>query len=529
MNMLVPPEIYICIGQFLSPQDLASCNRVSKSWHQVFVPLLYHSVDDSLPNRPSFTALREYKHHLREAKVAVGGSYFGLLCNLHFDEPSPPNLKNLYLQIVVGKFNPPSTAQLLKSTPGLQALTIDCVCIKEMNFPWYAILDYSFVNLQELHLKICDITKDTFQFIGRVGSTLRILCFYLCGLEAVNFSDLLTTTEEHPLFPNISKLSMVGTGHGSIDLGLWLTNSPRLRTLVWGPGLYSNTLWSTTRLFSTMLASWWSNIQSLSLGYHHYMALTDSELSQILDLCAPLTKFVAPNSGFSIRSFNSLERHFLTLQDLELSDADGVQSWMNQEILSSCPRLINFRSTVLFACDLVQDEYAKSMRKTMVQRANATKPSYQGGEINFSLQDRHFTTRYLSEVRPWVCLGLKVLTLAILQMAAPWHEPIFKRISTLNELRTLNLDVAPKYRMAGSRYLEFNLYTGMRHLESLRHLEELKFKRTHQMMQEWDVRWMLDSWPRLRDLTLDLHGLHDVNIQLCKIVHDHISRHDAPS
>ncbi|KAF9387799.1 hypothetical protein CPB97_002032 [Podila verticillata] len=41
-----PPEILVTVGQYLTPQDAASCICVSKHWHNVFVPILWRSLDD---------------------------------------------------------------------------------------------------------------------------------------------------------------------------------------------------------------------------------------------------------------------------------------------------------------------------------------------------------------------------------------------------------------------------------------------------------------------------------------------------
>ncbi|KAF9295202.1 hypothetical protein BGZ74_010937 [Mortierella antarctica] len=41
------PELLALIGQYLTPSDLATCVRVSRDWNEMFIPILWNTVDDS--------------------------------------------------------------------------------------------------------------------------------------------------------------------------------------------------------------------------------------------------------------------------------------------------------------------------------------------------------------------------------------------------------------------------------------------------------------------------------------------------
>ncbi|GJJ67798.1 hypothetical protein EMPS_00144 [Entomortierella parvispora] len=238
--------------------------------------------------------------------------------------------------------------------------------------------------------------------------------------------------------------------------------------------------------------------------------------------------FLDHRLGFGPSSFRSLGRHFLTLENLDLDDSDNVQSWMVQVILSSCPKLMMFNSPVLFAFDMVQDALAEKCRQEMVDldpKWNAAETSDDGEGETESLVQKwqvHLAQYPRHLAQPWVCLGLRMLRLAIAEVEPQWNELILKQISALTQLRDLELDVPPRYY--GSRYLELSLDTGLGHLESLRHLEVLNFLSTGQNLQVRDVQWMSDTWPDLRDLSEDMHPVKATNVKLCQMVQSHFSR-----
>jgi len=272
----------------------------------------------------------------------------------------------------------------------------------------------------------------------------------------------------------------------------------------------------------SIVAPCWSHIQSLTLtGSNPDYKLRDHQLSQILEACAPLNKLRIPQSGFSMRSFFSLERHFATLDYLDIAYCGDVPSWMSQSILSSCPRLVYFHAPILLACDLVQGLDPEAERKRTLDFSFENKLEEQGpqeGEPDPLVHGGHLA-RDLAQGRPWVCLGLKTLRVAIVETELEWHESIFKRISTLTELRML--DLGRDYGYLAIPSLDLRLKSGLGYLRSLTHLTAFYFNGTPQLMEECDLQWILDAFPNLGDITWNFHLRPKKNTKLCEFVRRH--------
>ncbi|KAF9902698.1 hypothetical protein EC991_004621 [Linnemannia zychae] len=121
---------------------------------------------------------------------------------------------------------------------------------------------------------------------------------------------------------------------------------------------------------------------------------------------------------------------------------------------------------------------------------------------------------------PWVCLDLK--TLHVIMTGDPqniWqhqHGPsstslqhrLFHQLGRLTNLQNLSLGhcILWMYENGYSHHgLDFTLDAGLAQLSGLKKLEELNLEGIYQRMQEEDVKWMLDHWPRLRVVEGELH------------------------
>lgn len=63
-------------------------------------------------------------------------------------------------------------------------------------------------------------------------------------------------------------------------------------------------------------------------------------------------------------------------------------------------------------------------------------------------------------------------------------------------------------------FLKFRLQDGLALLKNLQALKELDLSLTDQELQEIDVRWMMEHWPRLRVLKGNLHSDQETIIAL---------------
>ncbi|GJJ74508.1 hypothetical protein EMPS_06866 [Entomortierella parvispora] len=513
--MEFPPEIILCIGPSLSHHDLTRCIRVNKTWHQVLTSLLYHSIDETASKKPSIIALKKYMNLIQDAKVIAEGPYLIELAECR----SMLNLRHLRLLIKEGIGFTQSTSDLLKSTPHLSGLSVEGSPRYGKDFPLQSILEGCLPSLRKLELNGVHVSKLALQLIVNLGSTLERLSVLHCNIDSVDSPELFATTDNFPRLPRISELEFKGF-KGQLDLGAWLEHCPKTRTLTWA--LWSLSLSQSPELNLSVEAPRWSCIRSLSLCGDN-TKLSDHQLSLILDACAPLTKLDIAQSGFSIKSFFSLERHFATLEYLDLTYGECVLSWMSQSIMASCPRLIYLSTYVLLGCDLVQGATAEARRKQGPASTFGSRlgdPSLLKEKMDPLIQEK-FLARDVTLVRPWVCLGLRTLKVTIAETEPEWQESIFERISTLTELRVL--DISMDYYYNGSNSLDLCLNSGLEYLGSLTHLETFYFNDTRQFMEMEDVEWMLYAWPNLKNLSREFNLTPKKNTKLCKLVERHFS------
>ncbi|GJJ74507.1 hypothetical protein EMPS_06865 [Entomortierella parvispora] len=515
--MEIPPEIILCIGQSLSHRDLRYCIRINKTWHNVLTSILYRSVDEIIMCKPSLNSLNKYMHLIQDAKVIVEGPYMSQITN----RSSILNLRCLCLYVKEDTVFTSSTSDIFKFIPHLSSLSVKDARPLGKNFPLQSILGGFPPSLKELHLDSAYLSMSTLQLIVNPGLTLEKLSLIHCEIDINDSFELFDDADIHPRLPNISSLRF-SCRKGLLDLGAWLKNCPNTRILQWYSGSTGMGVPILGNRILSVEAPRWSRIQSLSLyGDNRGGKLAGDLLSLILDACAPLTKICISHSGFSIKSFFSLERHFSTLEHLGLTYIEGVQSWMSQSVLSSCPRLVHFDGWVLLGYDLIHDLDAEAQRKQASDLYFITMTgdlSQQGKKMDPVVRKRYFA-RDIRQVRPWVCHGLTTLRVAIAETKPQWQESIFKRISTLTELR--ELDISRHHGSFRGDSLDLRLISGLGHLDSLTHLEALYYSETPQFMEACDVQWMLDAWPNLRNLNWEFNEEPKKNDELSKIVERH--------
>ncbi|KAF9931415.1 hypothetical protein FBU30_010251 [Linnemannia zychae] len=211
-------------------------------------------------------------------------------------------------------------------------------------------------------------------------------------------------------------------------------------------------------------------LEMISINYPH---LPDRDLVQIVEACPKLTMFEVFETGFGALTFHALIRHFANLTRLDIRRCRGVTSPMAQQILTSCRKLVYFCGDTLHARDIVG-----------LQESQETE-----------------TETMLQELRPqeWVCTDLTWLTLYIcgLENAPPtWLPIVYHQLSRLSSLDFLT--ISPQIELDGTKDgLPLNLSSGLSTLATLTNLERFCFHGLIQEMDEADVQWMVDSWPKL--------------------------------
>jgi hypothetical protein len=137
-------------------------------------------------------------------------------------------------------------------------------------------------------------------------------------------------------------------------------------------------------------------------------------------------------------SVQALSRHFPTLVKLELDHSNAIPPSTLRDVLCSCPRLEVLRGGNIFAKGVVE-----------------------GG--------------------PWTCQRLRKLRACILfeESEQDLQKEMFKRLSTLTRLETLNMAGTPGYDeddQDNLRVLEFRLENGLGQLASLSQMRAVVFE-----------------------------------------------------
>ncbi|KAG0054674.1 hypothetical protein BGZ83_010694 [Gryganskiella cystojenkinii] len=439
---------------------------------------------------------------------------------------------------------------LIRSNPNLKRLTLlgdkrkhKQVMIEDQT--WQSIMDHS-LNWKELVLDGLYLSKGMLVQLFKIGHQLVKLKIKHCRFEDRNnslalFTDSTTNessqdnhdnnnnavTTTTPVFPNLTELA-IDHHYNDFDIYEWTQNSPQLNSFEWKRIMEDSDLdlYKFEARFFKILDNpvFWSRIQSVTFTTPCFRLLSDSRITSILNRCAPLTKFSMPGSSFWYRSLDALERHFPTLEYINLRMVRGVLSWVIQYLLTSCPSLLTFKATPMHGNQIVPSALSSRLQQGKLDEDYIADREFQDQVTHETPLDRYvrWKVKTLQEhmvqyVHPWVCLKLEHLDVCLSYVRDPsWSVAIFEQLSKLTRLRILHVNVDKDCPdKAGPR---FQLDLGMRQLKAIPNLESLEFNNSLQNMQSQDVIWILKQWPNLRNLSRNFHTDKRINSQLCKLV-----------
>jgi len=374
-TMQLPAEIIIAFGEYLAPRHLVPAIRVCKSWNDALIPLLYNSIDNG--QHISREALVRNGHYIRKLSLLLEPSllerYLGqgqtdpCICHLTLlkitseaqtwndeddsdsqdyesDDDNNSDTDSYMDSNIVDNTNNNGrrkspvpdeitekdreyTSQvmaLVKQNKNL--LTLDVNSGGSL-LDWEPILERCPPTPQDLRLFGAGLTNQAVQQIFGLGSQLTrlgiIACMMKLSVEDTKGTPGSTTqfpSKQRPAFPNLVELTMDNI-FSEFDMPKWMANCPQVNDLTWFNLTYTEEVLSpssSTLSFAQVIeAPFWSRIQSLELPNPHKGLLTDARIAQILDGCAPLTKFALQGSEMSLRTMESLERHYPTLENID--------------------------------------------------------------------------------------------------------------------------------------------------------------------------------------------------------------------
>jgi hypothetical protein len=116
-------------------------------------------------------------------------------------------------------------------------------------------------------------------------------------------------------------------------------------------------------------------------------------------------------------------------------------------------------------------------------------------------QGEHQEARQTFQPQNWVCTNLRSFTVFICGLEGKpneWQREVLKQLSRLTKLSTLIIGC---WSTEPSRDgLDMRLQSGLDILSGL-NLQELGFKGVWQELEEEDVMWMVEAWPKLQYVT----------------------------
>jgi hypothetical protein len=461
------PEIRENVGRHLQKSDLAAAARVCKSWNASFIPFLYSTIRWKFKHRKG----------LKEGIIANVSHIRHL--DLLLDPPTTfsDNCTNLRsLDVNTAKWSRltdgwPLITMLVQNNPGIKSIKI------EDDYRWVKFKVFFKVLPSCLELQVFDIKKDGLDLTCMehiFDAAVRLERLALRG-SVFEYNGPL---HKWPCFPVLKELKLnIDISH-QLQLEI-LHRCPQLRVLSWymsnhGPIAITDAC-DIFKVYCPL-------VETLALVARFWL---DEDFSQIVDSCRRLTTFLLFDCEFGrgpvVRTFRSLVRHFQSLRVLRLSGCK-MTSKMIQQILTNCPNLTTFREGSLEACDILgitEDEGTAQL-----------------AEIQLQSQE-------------WVCTNLRNLEVFICGLRDrphEWHRRVFQQLARLTKLERLYLN-SPASSVESRDGLDLRLETGLSALACLKHLKELKFKGLRQQMEEQDLKWMVEAWPKLRWLEGMVH--HD--------------------
>ena len=455
---------YELLWAFPERPSLAAAALVCKTWNVSFTPFLYNTIQWYRgcrgPTKDGIISNADHIHHLfliaDQANQTDQADLFSTHCT---------KLKSLAL--VVSKWGPRDWSQfamLLQSNSMIRTIRMTDGR-RESSRKGFLEKVLFCLNLRVLEIRASNLDTDCMELI--IDNAIRVERLLIEARE----STLPALLDKCPSFPVLKDLTLKTDFPDQLQFEI-IRRSPGLRKLAWLiPERTSHQIPDVCDIFRTYCPL----IECL-----HLMAGTtsDQQLSWIIDSCRKLTTFLDSDSMFGELAFRSLARHFATLQELNLGRCENVNSKMVQQIMTSCTGLILFYGTTLNASDILGD----------ITDEDAT-------EVETVVQE---------QPRDWVCTNLRFLTITICGLEGKplaWHRRVMQQLARLNKLDTLSIcasAIPPLASPAVRGGLDLRLEAGLGHLSSLKQLVALHFEGMWQQMEEQDVIWMIEAWPKLR-------------------------------
>ncbi|KAF9299519.1 hypothetical protein BGZ74_008895 [Mortierella antarctica] len=466
-------DIRLRIAYYLYNKDLASCVRLSRSWHASLVPTLYRTFnfchvayDPDLCN----TLVRKYGQHIRYctldllADIDTAAAHVTALESLKLENlPSigtrPPALHRspeIWQSILRLAHSNPRLQRIIfarrcwaPTREFLEQIAIQCPSLKELAFYYQVFNEQSTLGLFRALTRIENVS-----FLGTATKGTIIPAqvtdpdsLEISSADNYDFSRLKSFSMSWPYRPELwvtpqwirSLSSIERFDFETMDKARWIR---------------------TQDVVECIQAGCWPQLKSL------HLRLDEAPDSVMADLLGSISGSLERLS-FTNHTFESVEplrilidRYAHSLTELSLF-LTNVPSRANQLMMVSLPNLVNLRLGALEARDILDAEQGE-----------------------------------------WACLRLQSLWILIcgLDGEIATGARVYAKLARLTRLKELSL--GPRNQAMALNvtkpFLSVRLHAGLGQLSALRMLETFVFIGMGYDIGEAEVVWMVEHWRRLR-------------------------------
>jgi len=479
----IPNEIFNLIGAFLTTQDLLACLRVSRSWHAALVGILWSDIRLVMSAdkgdhfaRPSFTSITRHAPLIRTISIVCDAVFVG-----YNDGPVfLPNLSSL--TIIHGRsqdhqLQSQSTIELIsRHNRNLTCLNVNRALpldlfgsfpkIQQLKVPahwtsghaWIECFEHLWSRVQALTITGDWIHRDRFDEHSEVDMPTD-----------EETAQITRTLEGRPV--SIRDLDIDGYDR-DIEAQLWvLTHCPSLVRL----------RWSVTQRFRRRHPP--EPIQAL-----HYLAEAVRSrgwsCEKLEDLELPKTEIHAEDLNLLLNGIDRLTRLSLCMTNFNQT------SW---ETLQRYPRhLTSLREVRLDLLGFSDSQLPGSCIHSMLCSLPNLEVFVAGSMTDLDI---------LSDDRPWVCRGLRFLSMNIaISSRFSRQDLILGRLSELRNLERCFIagDLAS---VAPDACLQFTMEKGLAQLSNWNHLTDLYVSAVPLPSVKWEeteLSWVRQHWPKLK-------------------------------
>ncbi|KAK3814845.1 MAG: hypothetical protein JOS17DRAFT_795204 [Linnemannia elongata] len=471
--LLLPTEVLLHIGEHLSRQSLHAAIQTSNLLYTTYTPLLWRtiSLDDSSEHQVHFNALQSRADHVYNLSLKTFlPSYYTLAF---------PKLLSLSLLNDYSFLGAPTFVQ---RNPTIKDLfIIDRQSLPTKDF-WNAVYS-EWLQPRSLTVQDLNVTERAARAFWMACSRFETLRLSFHAPSASLPKDLA--------FPHVThldlKLDHQRTEPFTAEEQLaFIKACPSLISLCWSLDHFDSPMLQFQEALSQKTLTQLSEVELR--GSTHL----DTEMAAVLDSLPPLRRLVLSKCSFGPLTFSKLkERHFATLEILNVVGSEGFTSAMAMEVLSRCPRLQEFSCPCILLKDLIQ----------LPQEQQQPQPYAHQQHL------RHLDA-FISKDNT---------------DPADWTVKAMERLANFTHLEHLSLcpvRLDPECRPQAQDQmhvtrgvLDVCLANGMDHLSSLSKLSFFEFGESSPRMGMEEAQWMAQSWKQLKTVMGNFSETKDCSVE----------------